>query len=110
MAPVLPAIVARVTTHREELAVGLRHVRNFETDPTRPFQFLDDYALYRDLARLVGDEEDAARWQARISRHAAMLADRDHVIAFAIWQSLLPTFGLNAGRDREPAHAPPRVR
>jgi hypothetical protein len=87
--PWLPAVLPHVAQHRTELAAVVRSYRSSRSLGYRQSRFdvLHDFALYRDTARLVGDDEDATAWQAIIDRHAAMLSDRRRVVAFAIWSS-----------------------
>lgn len=87
----LIAILPRVTSHREQLAAALRLYRDeFATSSywNIPFPLIQEIALYRDLARIAGDREEAAAMQQLFERHAAMLADRQKVIAFLFWNEL----------------------
>lgn len=84
----LIGILPRVTKHRERLAAALRLYRNdismFSAE-NLPFRFLDDVVMYRDLAHLAGDREEAAHWQQVFDRHATLLADRQKLIALLFW-------------------------
>jgi hypothetical protein len=44
-----------------------------------------DAVAQRDLMRVSGNTDLAARWQAIVDRHARMLADRDRAIALMLW-------------------------
>jgi hypothetical protein len=84
----LIAVLPRVTKNRERLAEALRLFRDDLSTFNAinlPFEFLDDITMYRDLARLAGDREDAAHWQQIFDRHAKVLADRQKVIALLFW-------------------------
>ena len=84
----LIAVLPRVTKNRERLAAALRLYRDDLTTfnvTNIPFELLDDVSTYRDLARLAGDREDAARWQQLFDRHARVLADRQKLIALLFW-------------------------
>jgi hypothetical protein len=50
-----------------------------------PFYFISWAAFRRDLARALGDDADAARWQRIVDAHARVLADRDKVIALRLF-------------------------
>lgn len=79
----LEALLPRVKRHRAELAVALRMFRERSIGGS-PFRMLDHYARYRDLARLAGDAEEAARWQELVDRFVTVLADRRRAQALAI--------------------------
>ena len=83
----LPAVLPHVTRHRAELATVVRSYRS--SYPARaPFALVAEQASYGDMSHLIGDDDEARRWQAIIDRHAAMLSDRRRVIALAIWSLL----------------------
>jgi hypothetical protein len=50
-----------------------------------PFRFLEDVAMYRDIARAIGDTESAAAWQKLFDQHVPVLQDRRKLIALLIW-------------------------
>ncbi len=85
----LANVLPMVHRNREALAMALR-TWNAEpagwVDTTSTMAFVAEALDRRDLARLVGDEAGAARWQAIIARHAAVFADRDRLIAMLLWQ------------------------
>jgi hypothetical protein len=73
------AVIPTVTHHREELAAALRNwplsIGNTVFDQVHAF------AIKRDLARLLGDSNEATRLQTIIDRHAKVFADRDRITA-----------------------------
>ena len=85
---VLLGVLPLVKTGRAELAA---QVRLFHDDITTyslsniPFRFLDNLVWHRRLAALAGDTESAQRWQQIFDRHAAVLADRQKLIALLFW-------------------------
>jgi hypothetical protein len=82
------AIAPMIKTHREEVGAAMRLFRNdistYSVDHI-PFRFLDDVAMYRDIARAVGDSESAAAWQKLFDQHVPVLQDRRKLIALLIW-------------------------
>lgn len=74
-------IIPRITEGRAELADALRAFRGWPPPDDDRFALIDQLADYRDLARLAGDDEEAARLQSVIDRHARVLADRDRALA-----------------------------
>lgn len=67
-------VLPHVRTHRAELAIALRMLRDPHAyEETSPYMLIDTYAHYRDLSRLAGDLVETARWQARVERFAALL-------------------------------------
>jgi hypothetical protein len=42
----------------------------------------------RDVMRIGGEAALAASWQAIVDRHAKVLADRDRVIAWMLWDAV----------------------
>ncbi len=86
--PTILRALPYLTSHQAELVPLLRwrrgRITTYRLDYV-PFHYLDDAMMNRDLARLVGDAAEGARWQAIIDRHAAVLADRDRVIALLLW-------------------------
>lgn len=79
------ALLPRVRKHRAELAGSLRMLRDDSAiGLASPFRLLDDYARYRDLARLAGDDEEAARWDELAGKFVRVLGDRRRAQALAI--------------------------
>jgi hypothetical protein len=84
------AALPYVVRHREELRAAIRgfHISdrfNGGEPDGSPFQFVRDAVTQRDLMRVSGNTDLAARWQAIVDRHARMLADRDRAIASMLW-------------------------
>ena len=86
--PVL-GVLPRITSHREEAMAALRLFRNDlagYAGSDIPFRAVSDYIQYRDIARLIGDTEDAKQWQTIIDRHTAVFRDRQRLIALVFWR------------------------
>lgn len=86
----LLAVAPYLRAHRSEIAALQRLRPNHELERLRPdfmFTVSKQAAEARDLARLLGDEEEAQRWQALFERHAAVLADKQRLIALLLWTS-----------------------
>lgn len=87
---VLFAVIPAVTRNRAELVDALRTVRpevylSWTVDCA--FGGLDTLVGLRDLARVAGDTERAASWQAIVDRRLAPLADRDRLLTLLLWQA-----------------------
>ena len=84
------AVLPRVHTGRERLAAVLPWWQSQEPPSLgdHPFSLLHRAALRRDMLRLVGADDEAARLQAIIDRHLAVLADRERTIALILWHEL----------------------
>jgi hypothetical protein len=82
----LLALAPRIKEHRAELATLLHYLDEpFGPHfPEVPFRFIAQAAFRRDLARLLGDEPEAVRWQNIVEAHLRVLADRDKVVAFRV--------------------------
>ena len=85
--PVL-GVLPRITQHRDHALAALRMFRDtlttYSTDHL-PFRLLDYLILYRDIARVAGDTEDAARWKTIVDRFVKMLGDRQKLTALLFW-------------------------
>ena len=84
----LIGVLPKVKAHRHELAAALRFHRDQDMTYSYaniPFRELADIVRYRDLARLIGDEDEAKRWQAIFARFDKVLSDRRRLIAFMLW-------------------------
>ncbi len=82
-AQTLLAVVPRVQHGRAELATALTYFR--DNLPDDPFERVAYAAMRRDLLRLAGADVEAARWAVIVDRHAAVLTDRDRLLALAFW-------------------------
>ena len=76
------AVAARFTSHRAELASELRVRPVWQMRGLALPTVLVAAALRRDVARLVGDTAEAARWQSIVARHAKVLEDPRKAVAF----------------------------
>ena len=88
---VLFGVVPLVKHHRAELAAALRMHRDAMIDfkfDTDAFNLLDSAFANRELARLIGDGDEEARWRTIFDRHAAPLSDPDKLQALLLWQQL----------------------
>ncbi|MBL0219565.1 MAG: hypothetical protein IPQ07_37575 [Myxococcales bacterium] len=82
------AVAPMVKTHREELAAAIRLFRSDISTYSLehiPFRFLGDVAMYRDLARAIGDVSSAAAWQKLFDQHLPVVQDRKKLIALLLW-------------------------
>jgi hypothetical protein len=86
----LIGIAPKVKRHREELAAAARFQRDFLWSEPRdlPFDVIRAATRARVLSGLLGDNEEAVRWQAIIDRQAAPLADPRVVVALIVLQEL----------------------
>lgn len=82
------AVAPLVHQHRAELATALRnfHGRDGMDIEKLPFSVLDEAAIHRDLAALLGDDATAKHWQQLIDAQLPVLDDPDRVIALMLWQ------------------------
>jgi hypothetical protein len=81
----LLAIAPSVKTHREELARAIRNRRaSFANEPT---DLVHEFAMERDVLRLLGDTKGAERLQAIIDHHAKALGDREKLKALLLLDS-----------------------
>ena len=78
------AVAPRVTAHREELAAELRVYHGIFRSKLDPFAIVVDGATRRDLARQLGDEPTAQRWQRIIDAQAKLFADRERLEALLL--------------------------
>jgi hypothetical protein len=81
---VLFGVLPLIDKGRDELAHALRLHRREVSDYHFPFTFLESAWWTRDISRMVGDNEEYERWKAIYDRHAAVLADREKLIALLI--------------------------
>jgi hypothetical protein len=83
------AVLPYVMEHRAELRDALRGFRLDHTNTIlsdehlSPFVLVNDARTQRDLMRVSGNADLAARWQEIVDRHAKVLSDRKRVIALA---------------------------
>lgn len=89
------AVLPYVVLHREELCEAVRWFRMGDErrswaydEGVSPFRLVFKALALRDLMRVAGHAELAARWQEIVERHAKILADRDRVIALTLWPLL----------------------
>lgn len=84
----LLGVLPRITSHRDHATAALRLFRDsltvYSTDHL-PFDSLVYFTMYRDIARLAGDTEDAVRWQAITDRYVKVLGDRQKLTALLFW-------------------------
>jgi hypothetical protein len=85
---VLFAVLPLVERGRGELGRALRFHRADGADTHFPFAFLEQAWRYRQLSRMVGDTDEYTRWKAIYDRHAAVLADREKLIALTVLDQL----------------------
>ena len=82
----LLAVAPLVRIGRAELARSVRHIRIWSSSRMPdPFERINHAANRRDLARMLGDTAEEARWQQIIDRHVAVFSDRRRLMALLLW-------------------------
>jgi len=79
------ALLPRITSGRAELADALRWQTDTSFDNDLPFSAMAAAGTKRDLLRLAGADGEADDWQAIVDRHAAVLQNRDRLVALVLW-------------------------
>jgi hypothetical protein len=82
--PVYAALV-NVKTGRDRLATRFHYIHGSYGLFGEPLRVLHRAVLRRDLAHLLGDEQEAQRYQAVIDHHMAAFADPKHLIGLLLY-------------------------